>query len=351
MLLLRFSNTDVNDGARLNLEGGGEFVDQDIISALDEEEFNINIVFNVVVFVNEGNEFLGLRPVTEQVQVGDSDFFVVLGSSLSVEGDGNAVARRRGGDLGVNTVQAAIELALDQNVVVIKALETNHFSGSSVGSSTSLLETDTQFEVIAEIITFADVGCVLDSNEVTTSEEDRSSGVEGSVSSDDTSGFTGTLDEFTSDEVVPSVFREVDINGSLAFLQSGSGHQRFTNEELGVNIASLAVIKIIVRGEFEENGFEDGTSTALLQELSIIMLEDSILEVDVNGSSLQQSGSESPRLLGCSTQGVVISGEGIEDTQLEPSGTEFFSSVATETTDIRTSHGHTIETRVHDGGD
>jgi len=348
--LLLFSNTDVNEGARLNLEGSGEFVDQDIAGDLGEDEFNIKVVLNVVVFVNESNEFLGLRPVTEQVQVGDCDFFVVLGSSLSTEGDRNAVAFSGGSDLGVNAVQAAVELALGQNSVVIKVLDTNHISGSSVDTSTSLLETDAQLVIIAEIITSADVA-VLDSNEVTTSEENGSSGVEGSVSGDDTSGFTGTLDEFTSVEVVPSVLREVHIDGSLTFLQCGSGHQGITNQELRVNIASLIVIKIIIGGELEENGSKDGTSTALLQELSIVMLEDSILEVDVDGSSLQQSGSESPRFLGCSAQGVVVSREGIKDTQLEPSGAKLFSSIATEAADIRTSHGHTIDTRVDHGGD
>jgi len=274
----------------------------------------------------------------------DIDFFQDTVGSVLTEVDDNVedlVILSGSIDGDVNDTVILAQTFVDGRIVFV-VTDTHNLALGSKSTVTSLLESSNQFELVVQINGAEEIVNILGVDNRSVSNESGQSGVQGSI--DGNSSSSVLRNNLTSLEIEPlGTSGEVDRDSSGTFRNNSSNHDFRSDEEL-----SLELQKGFISREIEEEGSEDRTDLLVSDEDGVVILQDRVSEFQSSSRGFQNSGSKSIRFLVNSIDLVVVSHEGIESTELHPSGAQFDGSVTSETANISTGHGDTKELEVED---
>ncbi len=147
-------------------------------------------------------------------------------------------------------------------------------------------------------------------------------------------------------KVVPQGLREVSVNGGDALIKHGRHKDSRANHELTLNVNSIGI-----SGEVHPESTSDGlTGSVRLVEQGVTVREELVSHAQRVSGSLRD-GVPKVELLGSSAEGVVVTRERIESSNLDPTSAQLLSGVVDESANISANHRNAEHVEVHDRDD
>jgi len=311
------------------------------------DELGLNILADdseILIFAVPVLDQADLSSDTIESNAIDIDFFQDAVGDVLTEIDGNIeglIILSGSINSDVNETVVSAQTFVDRSIIFVVA-DTHNLSIGNKGTVTSLLEGSNQVELVVQINRAQNIIDTLGVDNRSVSDESGQSGIQGSADGN----IVGRIlrDSFTSLETEPlGTTGEVNGDSSDILVKSSGNHELRTDEEL-----SLEAQEDFISGEIEEEGSEDRTSLLVSDEDGIVELQDGVSELQGSSGGCQDSGAEGVGFLVNGIDLVVVSHEGIESTELHPSGAQFDISITSETANISTNHGDTKDLEVEE---